>query len=535
MRRTSRRRSSATEDAIVCKRNSTHFQAAKTATQSDFCRRSQIVLPGKMAENFYFPLYGEPYRPQYHFTPPAGFMNDPAGLVYWNGWQLYYQYNPFSMTAGYPNWGHAFSADLLHWQNLPIAIPTASDGQIYTGSAVVDMENTSGFFSGAGLVAIYTLSKPGKEVQEIAYTQNGGVTFAKYEGNPVLDLDYPNCRDPKVFWHAPSGRWVMAVALPQARQVLFYASCDLKEWSFLSRFGPGGIEGCEWECPNLLEISLEDSGEKKWVLLVGINPGAPLGGSINAYFVGNFDGTSFQADDTMIRVMDFGKDYYAVQTFNGAPEGEVIAIGWASNWQYTQAVPTFPWRGAFGIPRVLALRKSGSQANTSLVQRPISLESLRDKTLYEGSALLGIDPLCISLEGNASFEFKATFAMRPDRDEAPTRLSIDILNLAGEKVTVGYDWSTACVYVNRGQALGFSHASFSPYFETTCVDRGNPLELHVLVDHSMLEVFVNDGLHVCTTIFFMQHGPPTEISWRAEHGGANAEDIRVYTLKSVWK
>jgi sucrose-6-phosphate hydrolase SacC (GH32 family) len=488
-----------------------------------------------MTENFCYPLYAEPYRPQYHFTPPAGFMNDPAGLVYWNGWQLYYQYNPFNMTAGYPSWGHAFSSDLLHWQNLPIAIPTGPDGQIFTGSAIVDTENTSGFFSGTGLVAIFTLSKPQKEVQDIAYSMNGGVTFTKYERNPVLDLDYPNCRDPKVFWHAPTGRWVMAVALPQARQILFLASYDLKEWRHLSHFGPVGIEACEWECPNLLEVPVEGSNEKKWVLLVGINPGAPLGGSINIYFVGTFDGTSFQSEDATVRLMDFGKDYYAVQTFNSAPQDEAVAVGWASNWQYTQVVPTFPWRSAFSIPRILTLRKSASDTGTLLVQKPISLESLRDKTLFEGPALLGTDPLSISLQGNASFEFLTTLVVQADRDKTQSRLTIDILNAASEKVTIGYDWAMGRIFVHRGEALGFRHPSFLPYFEATCADTGSSLQLHVLVDHSMLEVFVNDGLHVCTAVFFLRDGALTEMSWRAEHGSVRAADLQVYTLKSTWK
>jgi len=485
-----------------------------------------------MSENPDYPLYGEPRRPQYHFTPPAGFMNDPCGLVYWNGWQLYYQYNPFNMKAGYPSWGHACSRDLLHWQNLPIAIPNSPEAQIFTGSVIVDTDNTSGFFSGAGLVAVYTLSKPQKEVQEIAYSVNGGVTFTKYERNPVLDLDYPNCRDPKVFWHAPTGRWVMVVALPQARQILFLASHDLKEWKLLSHFGPVGIEACEWECPNLLEIPLEGTTEKKWVLLIGINPGAPLGGSINIYFVGSFDGTSFRSDDTAVRLMDFGQDYYAVQTFNSAPAGEAIAVGWASNWKYTQLVPTFPWRSAFSIPRVLTLRKRETDA--FLIQKPISLENLRDRTLFDGSPLLGNNPLFISLQGNASFEFRTTLVRRSEGDEKQPRIIIDILNAAAEKVTIGYDWSTARIFVNRGEALGFNDPSFLPYFEATCADAENALQLHVLVDRSILEVFANDGLHVCTAIFFMQNGSPAEISWRTERGSVMAESLQAYTLKSTW-
>jgi beta-fructofuranosidase len=269
--------------------------------------------------------------------------------------------------------------------------------------------------------------------------------------------------------------------------------------------------------------------------LIGINPGAPLGGGTNVYFVGNFDGTSFQADDASVRVMDFGKDYYAVQTFNSARDGEAIAIGWASNWQYTQVVPTFPWRGAFSIPRVLSLRKNGTETAALLLQKPISLDNLRDKTLYEGSAHLGAAPLSISLQGNASFEFKATLILQRNRDEGRPIVTIDILNAAREKVVIRYDWLEGRIFVNRGEALGFRDPSFSPSFETTCVDTGNSIRLQVLVDYSMLEVFVNDGCHVCTIAFYMKDGPPTEMSWHAENCSVGAENLQAHTLKSIWE
>src|SRR5262249_5619301 len=229
----------------------------------------------------------------------------------------------------------------------------------------------------------------------------------------------------------------------------------------------------EWECPNLLELPVEGRQEKKWVLLLGINPGAPLGGSINIYYVGDFDGTSFEADETTTRVMDFGKDYYAVQTFNSAPENKAIAIGWASNWQYTQIVPTYPWRGALSIPRVLRLRRNRGSGSTLLVQKPISLENLRDKTLHEGSALLESHPLSIALQGNASLEFKATLVVRADGEEARSRFAIDLPNSAGEKVTIGYDWPTARIFVDRGQTFGFADPLFSPRFEVTCAELGD--------------------------------------------------------------
>ena len=479
-------------------------------------------------------LYDEPFRPQYHFTPPAGFMNDPAGLVYLNGWHLYYQYDPFSMTAGSPSWGHALSEDLLHWRHLPVAIPKGPDGQIFTGSAIVDSHNSSGLFTSNGLVAVYTLSKPDKEVQNIAYSNNGGVTFAQYPGNPVLEVNHRNCRDPKVIWHSASRRWLMAIALPQGRQVLFYASVDLKKWDYLSSFGPVGIEACEWECPNLLEVPLEGSDQKKWVLLLGINPGAPLGGSINVYYVGDFDGTTFQAEHADTRLMDFGKDHYALQTFNMAPENEAIAIGWASNWQYTQNVPTFPWRGSFSIPRILRLRTDGIHGKKLLVQLPVSLESLRDKTLYEGTAVIGNNPLFVPLDGNGSFEFKATLHLRSPREGTRARAVIDILNQAGEKLAIGYDWSNEQLLVSRDATFGFSHPAFSGRFETVCPGAGEILKLHVLVDRSMVEVFVNDGLQVCTCVFFMQHGLPTGMAWYAEDGVVEVAGLNAYTLKSVW-
>ena len=241
-----------------------------------------------------------------HFSPPIQFMNDPNGLVYFNGaYQLYYQYNPLQLVAGNQSWGHALSTDLIHWKNANplIAIPEALTGplagQIFTGSAVVDSNNTSGFFTGhpgQALVAIYTLNQPTREVQNIAYSLDNGLTYTDYSGNPVLNSptgDNPNFRDPKVFFYAPTNSWIMSVALPRAHQVLIYRSPDLIHWGPLpvSTFGPAGIDGYQWECPNLFPVPVQGTNQQKWVLMVGVNPGAPQGGSMDEYFVGNFDGT----------------------------------------------------------------------------------------------------------------------------------------------------------------------------------------------------------------------------------------------------
>ena len=501
--------------------------------------------------NATFPLYDEPYRPQYHFSPPMHFMNDPNGLVYFNGaYQLYYQYNPLQLVAGNQSWGHAVSTDLIHWQNSDpqIAIPEVLTGplagQIFTGSAVVDTNNTSGFFTGhpgQALVAIYTLNQPTREVQNVAYSLDNGLTYTNYSGNPVLNSptgDNPNFRDPKVFWYPPNNDWIMTVALPRAHQVLIYSSPDLIHWSQVSTFGPAGIDGYQWECPNLFPVPVQGTNQTKWVLMVGINPGAPQGGSMDEYFVGNFDGTTFTTDDTVGRLMDFGKDFYAAQTYNNDPLGRAIVVGWMSNWQYTQVVPTSPWRGIFALPRVLSVLQDQNQTQTGelLVQTPISLDSLHDQTLFNGSAQVSDgSPLFISLKGNSSFEFETTLVAQPTSGQQQQRLYIDISNGAGETVAVGYDWSQGQVFVDRGQTRGFFNPFFTDKFAAWDANAANSIKLHVFVDRSTLEVFVNDGVEVCSTTFFMQHGPPTHLHLKALNNSVTVQNLTAYSLKSIWR
>jgi sucrose-6-phosphate hydrolase SacC (GH32 family) len=496
-----------------------------------------------------FPLYDEPYRPQYHFSPPMHFMNDPNGLVYFNGaYQLYYQYNPLQLVAGHQSWGHALSTDLIHWQNADpqIAIPEALTGplagQIFTGSAVVDSNNTSGFFTGhpgQALVAIYTLNQPTREVQNVAFSLDNGLTYTNYSGNPVLNSptgDNPNFRDPKVFRYGNS--WIMTVALPRAHQVLIYSSPDLKTWTQLSTFGPAGVDGFQWECPNLFPVPVQGTNTTKWIMMVGINPGAPQGGSIDEYFVGDFDGTKFTADDTVSRLMDFGKDFYAAQTYNNDPQGRAIVVGWMSNWQYTQVVPTSPWRGIFALPRILSVLANQNQTQTGalLIQTPISLDSLHDKTLFNGSAQVSdASPLSISLKGNSSFEFETTLVAQPIPGQLQQRLNIDISNAPGETVTIGYDWSQGQVFVNRGDTEGFSNPFFTDKFAAWEANADNSIKLHVFVDRSTLEVFVDDGVQVCSTTFFMRHGPPTQMQLRAENNTVTVNNLTVYSLKSIWR
>ena len=279
-------------------------------------------------------------------------MNDPNGLLYYKGeYHLFFQHNPKENIWGDMSWGHAVSSDLYSWEELPVAIPCTDDVGIFSGSAVIDYENTSGFGSkeNPAMVAIYTEHKNDKSSQRqcLAFSLDQGRTFTKYEGNPVLDLQTPDFRDPKVQWI--DGQWLMTIALPDLHQISFYSSANLKEWTHLSNFGPAAeIGGC-WECPDLFKLG------NKWVLIVSLNPGGYQIGSGTQYFIGKWNGKEFIADDTKTRWLDYGRDNYAGVTFNDAPSNKRIFLGWMSNWEYANKVPTDPWRSAMTLPRELSL------------------------------------------------------------------------------------------------------------------------------------------------------------------------------------
>jgi levanase len=465
------------------------------------------------------------------------FMNDPNGLVYFNGtYHLYFQYNATGITAGNQNWGHATSTDLIHWKNASpfIAIPSdpTNNEFIYSGSAVVDFNNSSKFFNTApgkqGLVAIYTLAiYPVKQEQDIAYSVDG-FSYTKYAENPVLDLNAANFRDPYVFWYPLTQRWIMAVSLANDHQILFYSSINLKKWNYLSSFGPAGTLGVAYEVPNLIQVPIEGTNQKKWVLLVGINPGAPLGGSATQYFIGEFDGRRFKADDAVNRWMEFGKDAYAMETYNDLPTQDVIAITWVGNWQYAQQVPTSPWRSSQSVARYLTLRQTTD--GLILVQQPISLVGLHDIALFNGSAqITDGSPLRISLQSNNSFEFETTVSA-----DAQQKLNIDVRNSNGEKLRIGYDWCAQQLYVNRGGTRGFENPFFTNDFSTFITPTSGQIKLHALVDRSVLELYVDDGERVATTVFFMGQ-PASELRLSADNGTVNVQNLTAYSLKSIWR
>ena len=325
--------------------------------------------------------YDEQYRPQFHFTPKMNWMNDPNGLIYLDGeYHLFYQYNPFGIMWGHMSWGHAVSKDMLHWKELSVAIPEGEDEGIFSGSAVYDVNNTSGLGTKENppLVAIYTSNSELKKIQSqsIAYSLDKGRTFVKYSKNPVINLNIANFRDPKVFWDSERSNWVMVVVKAKEKKVAIFTSPNLISWTHKSDFGPLAALGGDWECPDLVQLSIDgDKTKKSWVMLVSLNPGGIEGGSGTQYFVGNFDGSSFKPSQNYDKPqwLDYGKDNYAGVTFSNMPDSRTVLIGWMSSWQYAGNLPKTDWTGAMTIPRELELTKNKN--GLALLSNPINSKS----------------------------------------------------------------------------------------------------------------------------------------------------------------
>lgn len=475
--------------------------------------------------------YDEPLRPRFHFTPAQNFMNDPNGLVFYKGeYHLFYQYNPFGEVWGHMSWGHAVSRDLLHWQHLPVALREEDGVMIFSGSAAVDWNNTSGLCKGDGddrscLVAIYTGHGHKKQTQNLAYSNDRGRTWTKYAGNPIIDLGLENFRDPKVFWHEPAKRWVLVTVLSDQHKVRFFGSRDLKTWETLSDFGPAGATGGVWECPDLFPLAVDgDSSNVRWVLDVDINPGAPNGGSGGQYFIGRFDGASFTNENPPETTLwaDGGKDFYATISFSDIPasDGRRIWMGWISNWLYANEEPTKIWRGAQSIPRELGLRRLPE--GIRLVQRPIKeLNALRARS---GPQDLGKSGLALPPAADIGIEVQ-----RGEWREAGLRFS----NGTGEEVLIGVSASPLQAFIDRRRARRTAwHKEYPGRHATAVRWTDNRIRLRVLFDRSVLEVFVNDGEQVLTERVYPA-SPYDRVSWISESppAGANA---RVWEVRSVW-
>jgi len=447
----------------------------------------------------------EKYRPVFHFTPPVNWINDPNGLVYLDGeYHLFYQYNPFGDTWGHMSWGHAISADLINWNHLPVALFEEDGIMIFSGSAVVDKENTSGFCNNSQgcIMAIYTSHIEGKaQHQSIAYSRDKGRTWKKYVDNPVLDIAKKDFRDPKVFWYEPEQKWVMVVSVPLEYKVQFYQSKDLTDWRLTGEFGKEGDTSKIWECPDMLQVPVENSKKRKWVLI--ISSGSKYGDFTGMqYFTGNFDGQKFVSDQTQEgpQWLDQGKDFYAAITYNNlSADSKPLLIGWVNNWRYAGSIPTSPWRGMMSIPRELTIRNVNDRL--CLIQKPVSsLDEWLDqfeKSSFKNHPIEENDLLLNNFHATA-YRMKLVLE-NIDAEE----FGIALLKSNDKKTILGYNVSDKILFLDRKNSGDVNfHEDFSSV-ESVEVDlTGNQIDLDILIDRSVVEVFANDGLKVITDQVF---------------------------------
>ncbi len=437
----------------------------------------------------------EQYRPVYHHTPVYGWMNDPNGMFYKDGvYHLYYQWNPYGSMWENMTWGHSTSKDLLHWEAQPTAIVPDALGTIFSGSCVVDKQNTAGF--GKGAVVAYYTSAGQHQTQSMAVSNDNGIHFKKVADNPILVSNEPDFRDPKAFWNPEIQKWNLVLAVGQEMRI--YSSPNLKDWKYESSFGKGyGCHEGVWECPDLMKLQVRGTDKQKWMLICNINPGGPFGGSATQYFIGEFDGHTFTCEHQDTRWMDLGKDHYATVTFDNAPDGRRIALAWMSNWQYANQVPTRQFRSGNSVPRDLDLYE------------------------YEGQTYCGVTPS------------RELLTMRGKKIKNPTEAcevvvevkgttELVLSNAKGEKVVLLYDAKTKKMSFDRMMS---GKVDFSESFPcvTTADVKGNVRQLRIFIDRCSIEVLDAEGQIAMTNLVF-----PTEPYNQLKVKGGKAT---IYELK----
>ena len=472
----------------------------------------------------------EKFRPVYHHTPAYGWMNDPNGMFYKDGvYHLYFQYNPYGSVWGNMHWGHSTSTDLMHWNFEGSAIVPDAWGAIFSGSCVVDHNNTAGFGKDA-VIAFYTSAKasPWGDVQSqsMAYSLDNGKTFVKYEGNPILTSSEKDFRDPKVFWYAPGKHWVMMLAVGQHMEI--YSSVNLKEWKKESEFGAmQGAHGGVWECPDLVEIPVEGTREKKWVLICNLNPGGPFGGSAAQYFVGSFDGKKFVNESpTQTKWMDWGKDNYATVTWNNAPDGRCIALGWMSNWQYANNVPTRQYRSANTLARDLTLYREGQELYLKSTPS-VEVKKARGKKVSIPSFRVSEKHEIVNLfeDNQGAYEVEILI-----QNAGASKIAFCLLNDKGEKVSMYYDLNRKQFVMDRSES---GTVDFSKDFPAVTVAPANvdkELTLRLFVDRSSIEAFGEDGKFVMTNLVFPSQ-PYVKMCFEADKNGYAVKTLNVYKLQ----
>lgn len=483
----------------------------------------------KLSDTFDF-SNREIYRPVYHHTPAYGWMNDPNGMFYKDGvYHLYFQYNPYGSMWANMTWGHSTSRDLVHWTYEGTSIVPDAWGAIFSGSCVVDHENTAGFGKGA-VVAFYTSAKstPWGDVQSqsMAYSLDNGKTFTKYEGNPILTSSERDFRDPKVFWYAPGKHWVMMLAVGQHMEI--YSSVNLKDWKKESEFGAmQGAHGGVWECPDLVEIPVEGTRQKKWVLICNLNPGGPFGGSAAQYFVGSFDGKTFVNESpTLTKWMDWGKDNYATVTWNNAPDGRCVALGWMSNWQYANNVPTRQYRSANTIARDLTLYRVGEELYLKSTPSPEVKKARGEKVSKPSFNVAGEYEVASLLDDNkGAYEVELVI-----QNQGASKIAFCLLNEKGEKVSMHYDLARRQFVMDRSESGTVDFSKDFPAVTVAPADTDKELTLRLFVDRSSIEAFGEDGKFVMTNLVFPSL-PYNKMRFTSDEKGYTVKSLKVYRLQ----
>ncbi len=492
---------------------------------------SALCLNGFRLADRYDVEKDETFRSRFHHTPEYGWMNDPNGLIFFDGeYHLFYQHNPYGAQWGNMTWGHSVSRDMIHWESVGNAISPDSLGTIFSGCCIIDRHNSAGFGENT-MVAIYTANAPHRQTQCLAYSLDRGRTFQKYEGNPVLiSTGERDFRDPKVFWHEPSERWIMVLAAGQ--KINFYSSKDLKSWDMESSFrGNGGPTDGLWECPDLFEIAVEGepAGNSKWVLLCSTFPNRPVGSAVQ-YFVGEFDGHHFICDETPLKTMwlDHGKDVYAVNTWTDEPQGRRVAIGWMSNVAYAGDIPTRYFRGTNTLPRELTLHRSGD--GWQLQSRPCIefnklLGSCRSFETTDVGSNYNLDT--ILPENDGTYELCVTI-----ENDGADYFGLKLFNNAGEYVDFNADAINQLFTVDRSKSgqIGFSQ-QFTPSWEFP-LHQTRICSLRMIIDRSSIECFLNHGEETVTFLIFPSE-PYNRLNIYSHGGILHIKKLEVYRINSA--
>lgn len=465
----------------------------------------------------------EKYRPAYHHTPAYGWMNDPNGMYYdpqTKLWHLYYQYNPYGSMWQNMTWGHSTSSDLLHWDYKGLAIVPNDLGTIFSGSCVIDHNNTAGFGADA-VIALYT-SAGEYQSQSLAYSTDGGMTFTPYARNPILVADLPDFRDPNMFWNEDTKEWNLVLACDQ--EMRFYTSPNLINWKYESAFGAGfGNHEGVWECPDLMKLKVEGTDQYKWVLLCNINPGGPFGGSATQYFVGDWDGHKFTCDDRVEKWLDYGRDHYATVSFSGAPEHRNVVMAWMSNWQYANDVPTYQYRSANSLPRDLYIYKGTDKNYYVGVRASSETQALRGKLISQKTVQASAKPVSLKMQMPSLIDVTV-------QNKSAEAFTLTMSNVRGEQVVMTYDMKEGAFTTNRTQGGNYKFSgAFGGTTLTPIVHKtGNSIHLQIFVDNCSVEVFGDDKWSQTNLIF--PSVPFSRLAVSTDSGAASIS-IREYEAK----